>query len=182
MNHTLTATAAAAFNSLVGHPPLPEYKPALDFKTFCSLRRMVSHQRKQWVAGSADFMQLLTMHLPEVAEHVEESDFGYIHLEVGVLKLASRRAIICRDMSEFLRHLILVSDLMGRADPALRDALRVSYLEALFMDETGAEFSAARCMLPKVMEELLRKSEMKMQRLRTALSMESAVRQRSAGA
>lgn len=166
MNDTLTVAAAAAFESLIVHPPRVTHKPALDFKTFCSLRRMVSHQRKQWVVGSSDFMQLLALHLPEVAEHVDESDFGYIHLEVGVLKLASRGAIICRDMSEFLRHLILVSDLLGRADETLHDALRVSYLEALFLGETGAATIAARGMLPKMMEDILRNSEDRMGRMR----------------
>lgn len=167
MNDTLTFATAAALESFVV-PPAMTHRHTMDFKTFCSLRRMVAHQRKQWAVGCADFMQLLTLHLPEVAEHVDESDFGYIHLEVGVLKLASHAAIQCRDTSELLRHLILVSDLFGRAEPALRDALRVSYLEALFMDETGPAFSAARCMLPNTMETMLRESEMRMQRMRTA--------------
>ena len=166
MNDTLTVAAAAAFESLIAHPPLQAHKPMLDFKTFCSLRRMVSHQRKQWVVGSSDFMQLLTLHLPEVAEHVDESDFGYIHLEVGVLKLASRNAIMARNMSDLLRHLILVRDLLGRADQTLHDALRVSYLEALFLEETGTESIAARGMLPRVMEDMLRQSEEKMNRRR----------------
>jgi hypothetical protein len=162
MNDTLTVAAATAFESLVAHPPLQAHKPPLDFKTFCSLRHMVSHQRKQWVVGSADFMQLLALHLPEVAEHVDESDFGYIHLEVGVLKLASRSAIMRRNMLELLRHLILVGDLLGRADQPLHDALRVSWLEALFLGESGAETIAARGMLPRVMEDMLRKAEERM--------------------
>ncbi|MBU0690148.1 MAG: hypothetical protein KJ850_04255 [Gammaproteobacteria bacterium] len=169
MNDTLTVAAAAAFESLVAPQPLVAHKSALDFKTFCSLRRMVSHQRKQWVVGSSDFMQLLALHLPEVAEHVDESDFGYIHLEVGVLRIASRTAILCRDMSELLRHLILVSDLLGRADQTLHDALRVSYLEALFLGETGSETMVARGMLPKMMEDVLRKSESRMGSMRAAV-------------
>ncbi len=166
MNDTLTVAAAAAFEPLAAHPPSAAHKPALDFKTFSSLRRMVSHQRKLRVVGSLDFMQQLALHLPEVAGQVDESDFGYIHLEVGVLKVASQTAIRSRDISELLRHLILVSDLLGRADQTLHDALRVSYLEALFLGETGAESIAARGMLPKMMEDLLRKSEDRMQRRR----------------
>jgi hypothetical protein len=159
MNDTLTVAAAAAIESLVARPPLAVHKSSLDFKTFCSLRRMISHQRRQWQVGSADFMQLLALHLPEVAEQVDESDFGYLHLEVGVLKLASRTAIVGRDMSALLRHLLLVTDLLGRADQTLHDALRVSWLEALFLSETGAETIAARGMLPKTMEDMLREVE-----------------------
>lgn len=162
MNVTLTVTTASAFESLVMPPSQERHKPAMDFKTFCSLRRMVSHQRRQETVGSSDFMQLLALHLPEVAEHVDESDFGYIHLEVGVLKLASRSAILSRNMSDMLRHLILVRDLLGRADQTLHDALRVSYLEALFLGESGAETIAARGMLPRVMEDMLRKAEERM--------------------
>lgn len=167
MNVTLTVAAASAFESLVMPPSQERHKPAMDFKTFCSLRRMVSQQRRQEAVGSADFMQLLALHLPEVAEHVDESDFGYIHLEVGVLKLASHSAILSRNMSDLLRHLILVRDLLGRADQTLHDALRVSYLEALFLEETGAESVAARGMLPQMMEDLLRQSESRMQQGRT---------------
>ncbi|MDD2701348.1 MAG: hypothetical protein PHH36_08935 [Sideroxydans sp.] len=168
MNDTLTIATAAAFESLIA-PPAMSHRHAMDFKTFCSLRRMVAHQRKQWVVGCADFMPLLTMHLPEVAEHVDESDFGYIHLEVGVLKLASRQTIMARDMSELLRHLILVSDLLGRAEHELRDALRISYLEALFLNEAGFEFRMARSMLPQMMEMLLQKSEARMKRMCAAV-------------
>jgi hypothetical protein len=169
MNDTLTIAKAAAFESPIAQPRLLAHRPTLDFKTFCSLRRMVSHQRKQWTVGCCDFMQLLALHLPEVAEHVDESDFAYIHLEVGVLKIASRTAILCRDMSELLRHLILVSDLFGRAEKTLHDALRVSYLEALFLDETGSEFCAARSMLPNTLEDILRKSETRMKQMRTVV-------------
>ncbi|MBU1214993.1 MAG: hypothetical protein KKF58_05785 [Gammaproteobacteria bacterium] len=166
MNDTIAVAATAKLESLVAHPSVEAHKHTMDFKTFCSLRRMISHQHKKWSVDCGDFMQLLALHLPEVAEHVDESDFGYIHLEVGVLKLASHKAIVGRDMSGLLRHLILVTDLLGRADQTLHDALRVSWLEALFLEECGAEFIAARSMLPKMMEDMLRKAEGRKERKR----------------
>lgn len=132
---------------------------SFDFQTFCSLRRMVARQRSQWTVGSADFMPQLTLHLPEVAEHVDESDFGHIHLEIGVFKLASRAAIGHGKLEIWRRHLLWMSDLMGRADKALYDALRVSWLEALFLGETDERYTLARAMLPQRLEQALREAE-----------------------
>ncbi len=136
-------------------------KPSFDFHTFCSLRRMVAVQHKQWAFGIADLMPQLALRLPEVAEQVDESDFGYIHLEVGVFRLASRAAIRRGDMEAWRRHLIVASDLFGRADNALYEALQVSYLEALFIDECDERFMLARSMLPERMEHSLRAAELR---------------------
>lgn len=149
-------------------PPVIAAKPVFDFKTFCSLRRMVAVQRKQWAIGKADFMLQLTLHLPEVAEQVDESDFGYIHLEVGVFCLASRDAIRRCDMESWRRHLMLASDLFGRADNGLYEALQVSYLEALFLGERDERFTLARGMLPERMARSLHAAELRHAHNRTS--------------
>ncbi|MEW5903633.1 MAG: hypothetical protein AB1722_04725 [Pseudomonadota bacterium] len=140
-------------------------RPRFDFHTFCSLRRMVAKQRSQWALGSADFMPQLTLHLSEVAEHVDESDFGHLHLEIGVFKLASRAAIGRGDLETWRRHLIWASGLMGRADKGLYDALRVSWLEALFLGETDERYTLARGMLPERLEQALREAERRHSRI-----------------
>jgi len=136
------------------------FEHLLDFKTFASLRRMVTHQQNKPLIRRSDFMKQLTLYLPEVAALVDESDFGIVHLEVGVMRLATRDAIARRDFSSVRRHLLLITDLFDRADAELYDAIRISYLEALFLDECSTTHKEVRSMLSKPMENALRQSEL----------------------
>jgi hypothetical protein len=140
----------------------------LDFKTFTSLRRMVSHQQDKPLIKRADFVQQLTLYLPEVAARIEESDFGIVHLEVGAMKLATREAIVRRDFTTVHRHFFLIADLLDRADAELSDAIRISYLEALFLDEPASTHAEARSMLSRPMENVLRQSELRLKKMRAA--------------
>ncbi len=139
------------------------FEHLLDFKTFASLRRMVTHQQTKPLLKRADFMKQVTLFLPEVAARIEESDFGIVHLEVGAMKLTTRNALGQSDFATVRRHLSLIADLFDRADPELYEAIRVSYLEALFLGETSAAHKVARSMLSRPMEYILRHAELRAQ-------------------
>ena len=133
---------------------MPIHRFLSDFKMFTSLRQMLSMTR-------LDFMQQITLHLPEVSELIEESDFGILHLEVGALKLATRQALRQFDFSRIRHHLLLVGNLFEHADAELRAAILVSYLEPLFLGETSLAHIEARSLLSRPMEEALRQSELR---------------------
>jgi hypothetical protein len=139
----------------------PPAESALDFKTFTSLRRMVGHQHNQPQIKRADFIKQIILYLPEVAARIEESDFGFVHLEVGAMKLATQQAIAKHDFVTVRRHLLLIVDLFDRADAGLHDAIRISYLEALFLGETSVAHLEARSLLSRPMENLLRQAELR---------------------
>jgi hypothetical protein len=141
---------------------LQPFEHLLDFKTFASLRRMVSHQQSKPLIKRADFMKLVTLYLPEVAARIEESDFGVLHLEMGAMKLATRDAFARSDFATVRKHLFLIADLFDRADAELYDAIRISYLEALFLGDTSAAHIVARGMLSKPMENALRQAELRL--------------------
>jgi hypothetical protein len=145
------------------------FEHLLDFRTFASLRRMVSHQQSKPLLKRADFMKQVTLWLPEVAARIEESDFGVVHLEVGAMKQASRDALARSDFATVRRHLSLVADLFDRADAELYDAIRISYLESLFVGETSAALIVARGMLSPAMENALRQAELRLEKQRSAL-------------
>ncbi len=145
---------------------LQPFEQLFDFKTFASLRRMVSHQQSKPLLRRADFMKQITLYLPEVAARIEESDFGVLHLEVGAIKLATRDAIASRDFASVRKYLMLVAEFFDRADAELYDAIRVSFLEGLFLEETSSAYTEARNMLPRSMENVLRQSELHLERLR----------------
>lgn len=138
------------------------FEQLLDFKTFSSLRRMVTHQHSKPLIKRTDFMKQVTLYLPEVAARIEESDFGIVHLEVGAMRLATREAILACDFATVRKHLFLVTDLFDRADSELYEAIRVSWLDALFLEETSPAFLEARSMLSKPMENVLRQSELRL--------------------
>ncbi len=147
---------------------MPIVDHLLDFKTFASLRRVVTHQQNKPLIRRADFMKQVTLFLPEVSARIEESDFGYVHLEVGAMKLATQEAFARSDFTTVRRHLSLIADLFDRADGELYDAIRISYLEALFLDEVSAAHIMARGMLSKGMENALRQAELRLERQRAA--------------
>ncbi len=162
-SHTLPRT-----NLTVADGVLQPFEHLLDFKTFASLRRMVSHQQSKPLIKRTDFMKLVTLYLPEVAARIEESDFGVVHLEIGAMKLATRDAFARSDFATVRKHLLLVADLFDRADAELYDAIRISYLEALFLGDTSAAHIVARGMLSNAMENVLRQAELRMEKLRFA--------------
>lgn len=144
------------------------FEHLLDFKAFASLRRMVTHQQNKPLLKRTDFMKQVTLYLPEVAARIEEADFGIVHLEVGAMKLATRDAFARSDFATIHRHLMLVADLFERADAELYDAIRISYLEPLFLGETSAAQIVARGMLSKPMENALRQAELRLEKQRPA--------------
>ncbi|MDO8988105.1 MAG: hypothetical protein Q7U91_00560 [Sideroxyarcus sp.] len=142
------------------------FEHLLDFKTFASLRRMVSHQQSKPLLKRSDFMQQITLYLPEVAARIAECDFGVVHLEVGALKLATADAIANRDFAKVRRYLFLIAEIFERADAELYDAIRISYLEGLFLDEQSNAHLEARSMLSRPMENVLRQAELRLEKTR----------------
>lgn len=145
----------------------PHFEHLLDFKTFSSLRCIASQKSKPLVKRT-DFLHLVTLYLPEVAARIEESDFGITHLEIGAMKLATLDAFVSNDFATVRKHLFLISDLFDRADAELHAAIRISYLEAIFLGETSAAHIVARGMLSTPMENALKQAELRLEKLRFA--------------
>jgi hypothetical protein len=167
MNLAQTQTLPRA-NLTVSDGILQSLEQLLDFKTFASLRRMVTYQQSKPLIRHADFMRLVTLYLPEVAARIEESDLGIVHLEIGAMKLATKDAFARSDFATVRKHLFLIADLLDRADTELYNAIRISYLEAMFLGETSAAHIVARGLLSRPMENLLRQAELRMEKQRSA--------------
>ena len=101
----------------------------------------------------------LALYFPEVAAMMDEGDFGVLHLEIGVLKLATLDAIIRRDWETVKKHFIFIADLFEHAGTELCNALEISYLGNLLYGETSINFAKARSMLPKPLTIALEKIE-----------------------
>lgn len=142
--------------------------PAQDFRSsfnvFSAMRQALrnrGHAMPITVMGRADFIHHVTLHLPDVAARIEEDDFGVLHLEMGAMKLATQEAIVRYEFHTVRRHFSFIAYLFEHADHMLDDAIRVSYLEGLFIGEASPEYENARCLLPENLMEALKKAELR---------------------
>lgn len=135
-----------------------------DYHDFSSLRQVMLQEQSVPQSGHAGFVSQLALALPEVAAKIDEDDFGVVHLEVGVLKLVTREAITRHDWETVRQHYAFVSAVLRDADDELRDALHISYVENLLLDETSAYFVRARKLLPSSMASELTATELKWKR------------------
>jgi hypothetical protein len=91
----------------------------------------------------------MALHFPEVVKYLVEEDIGILHLEVGAMKLATRRAIDNQQWDIVRSHFAFMDNLLANAEVELREAIHVSYLGNLFYGEMSFNHARARCMLPK---------------------------------
>ncbi len=165
---TIPSRALPPFNPVIAEGLSHPFEHMLDFRTFASLRRMASHQQGKRLLKRTDFLHQLTLYLPDVASHIEESHFGIVHLEVGAMTMCTKEAILRQDFATARRHFFLIADLLERADAELSAAIRISYLEALFLNETDLVYVQARGMLPRPMENALRLAELRLKQMQAA--------------
>lgn len=135
-----------------------------NFGVFSALRQKSQHRNRAepvTVMGRADFIHHITLHMPEVSARIEEDDFGVLHLEMGAMKLATRDAILRYEFHTVRRHFSFIGYLLEHANKELHDAIRVSYLEGLFVGEMLPEFRNARSLLTANLEDVLQKAELR---------------------
>lgn len=133
----------------------------LDFASFVHLRKLMEFNTKASPRSVlSSLASQIAIYLPDVAKRIDESDFGYPHLEIGVLKLATREAIDRRDWATAALHFAFVEHLwLHNTGTDLRDAIRVSYLSAIFDGESELNHEKAKQLLPPVLREILRSGE-----------------------
>jgi hypothetical protein len=122
----------------------------LDYHSFRDMNKILCIKPSPF-AGKSRFACYLGVYFPETARRIDEEDFGVLHLEVGVLKLASREAIEQGDWETLDAHYAFLAALAPHCGEELRRALDISYLGALFYGECGRNFAKARTMLPRTL-------------------------------
>lgn len=145
-------------------PYLPAQDFRFNFNVFSAMRQALRSRGQAMpitIMGRADFIHHITLHLPEVSALIGEDDFGVLHLEMGAMKLATRDAIACYEFHTVRRHFSFISYLFEHADNNLYDAIRISYMEALFIGEASPEYENARSLLPRNLAEALKKAELR---------------------
>lgn len=132
-----------------GIPPNPGTPGcAINFATFEAIRRIVTNRPHVARGACSCFANHLMLHFPEIAERIDEADYGELHLEMGELKLATREAIRKGDWRSVREQIAFVLDLLNEGVPEVSDAISISYLGNLFYGELSRNHAIARCLLP----------------------------------
>ena len=99
--------------------------------------------------GRDEFLARLTTDFPEVVAQISPYEAGQLHCEVGAFRRATEAAMDAGRFWETERHFRLVEEMLSNADPELRNALEVSYLEDLALgDCTPQRYKAVRERMP----------------------------------
>lgn len=132
----------------------------LDFRTFVYLHKLLRFDAKHHANEvRSRFACILAVNLPDVAATIDESDFGFMHLEVGALKQATRSAIRNREWETVIKHFEFVDELLRDAPAELQCAIQISYLGMLFHGETCLNYEKARILLPNPLKTELKNVE-----------------------
>lgn len=134
----------------------------VDFRTFVYLHRLMSFDAKPLPNElRSRLASHIALYLPEVASRIDESDFGVVHLEMGVLRLATKRAIDERQWGMVSTHFSFLEALI-RQEPGddIIEAIHVSYLGMLFDGEHAINYEKARQLLPQCLKQPLKSIEL----------------------
>lgn len=132
---------------------------AVNFEAFSAIRSILNSRPRPTRGPRSCFANHLMLYLPEIAERIDEADYGELHLEIGELKLASREAIQAGDWHAVREQFTFVDHLLAVNSGDVAEAISVSYLGALFYGELSRNHAIARCLLPRRLAIALEKIE-----------------------
>jgi hypothetical protein len=102
------------------------------------------------------FLAQLAAHFPDVVKQINRYESGLLHCEVGAFRRATEEAMDAGQLWVAEQHFRFVEQLLRAADPQLRNALEVSYLEDLALgDCTPERYQAIKERMPQSLRELL---------------------------
>ena len=106
--------------------------------------------------GRDEFLARLAAEYPSIVADINEYEAGLLHCEVAVFRRATERAMDAGRLTEVERHFRLVEQMLPVADPALENALEISYLEDLALGEwTPTRYRIVRDRMPVAMRAVL---------------------------
>ena len=122
-----------------------------------NLRALSSRQILPY--GRREFIYPLMSDFPEIAARIDESDFGILPLEIGVMTLATKEAINRFDWYTVSMYFAFMDKLFDCANKELKDGIQIAYVENLLLGETSPAHEATRCLLPISLGIALKQSE-----------------------
>ena len=124
------------------------------------------------------FVALLAERFPDVADAIDSSSQGFLHLEMATLARATQAAIDDQDQATVRRHFLFIDEVYRDAAPDVVNSVKVSYLESLRFEGRKAAPTKARELLTPGLRQALTELEVYLARLFSGSRAESIVRWR----
>lgn len=105
------------------------------------------------------FVAMLAERFPAVAADIDSCAEGLLHLEMGTFARATQKAISGEDVPTVKAHFAFVNEVYRQADPGVKNAVHVSYLERLSFDGRHGKKIRARELLSPLLRDALRRLE-----------------------
>lgn len=121
---------------------------------------------KMNLAGRNEFIEGVKDRFPESFKEMKDVEDGLLHIDMGDFARTTESAIIEGNTELFQTHFTFISELFSKADPDLKNAIYVSYLENVFLFHTKQKFLDARKMLPMNLSKALVELEVHFEKLR----------------
>jgi hypothetical protein len=103
-----------------------------------------------------EFLSRLLAQFPEVFAEIKPSEKDLLHCEVAAFRLATENAMDTGHHWAAELHFRFVEQLLKEANPELRNALEISYLEDLALGKyTPMRYQAVKERMPKTMRSVL---------------------------
>jgi hypothetical protein len=102
------------------------------------------------------FLAQLAVQFPEALAQITPCESGLLHCEVAAFRRATEEAMDAGHLWIAEQHFRLIERLLPQADPALHNALEVSYLEDLALGEcTPGRYRAVKKRMPQSLRQIL---------------------------
>ena len=101
------------------------------------------------------FLRALALRFAEIAESITDIESGLLHPEMAVVSHATQKAIEARSWQTVAAHFSFIAGVFAGGTAEVRNAVCVSYLENLFLDEASGNHVSTRATLPPVLASAL---------------------------
>src|ERR1035438_4870466 len=109
-----------------------------------------------------EFISMLGSEFPEVVAEIEEERKGLLHCEMGAFRRMVEEAIDNGSLWAAEKYFHFVERVLNEADPDVRNAIEVSFLEDFALGEfTEARHEAVRRRMPQHLRDILIKIDEK---------------------
>jgi hypothetical protein len=109
------------------------------------LKKRLTQRHNHW--GREEFISELLVRFPEVILEISDCSEGLLHMEMCDFARCTHTAIRAEDFITVQKHLNFVNEAFWNASAELDNAIMVSYLEEVFLNETDWTVLKARSML-----------------------------------
>ena len=123
---------------------------------------------KKDLAGRPEFIEGVKTKFPESYKEMGDLEDELLHIDMADFARTTVQAILDNNASLVQEHFKFISELFSIAHPELENAIFVSYLENVLLDQTDEKYQAARVLLPINLEKALKELEKHFEKLHEA--------------